>query len=971
MSDNSLESLLEHMKEGGVTQGWGALSIFNRGRLNRLLEQQYIQRFDGYSFLPPLSGRIEGGDKENDYVELENIALGQPLLSFNTASLTNSTAVLTMNIMAGRYSASHQSPGAAKTLLSAFTITEPQGFTLEMDIDLSMVVGEIDRQGKVRLNLAEGVNFRCNLAGNDEVANARFAKFFQQSFEALPPHRSVFQLGMLDFNGYSRLTPKSFRILTQAAPGAKARGTLNFGDGAVVVFIRLQGNTADGRFPPTGDFPYLIPDDQESDGSDRYSASLILSEAMLPYLEGGQLDVLNNLLFPGENVFEERERHAPRDLAVFGNISAKQTRIALEPAFKTLKAGGTEQFTLRNWKGEVIQASSWRAVSLQSHTAEGHGTIAGGLYTAASPALIGHDTLHVVVTAEYENAGTTYTASALLLVVFDGMTVAPRVATYPMKVQSQPVVLKASTLGNASVTWKLLAPEYGTLTQGGNEVRFSPDARAKTKGLVVQQVEASGAEKRQSALLLVNAQQLLRVDPPYVPAVRKSVQVQLKEDATLLPNVPRRWKVISGGGSVDASGRFTAPAQGTTSSTVVQCTIVRNGVVFSSGYSVIDLAELEPEPSWGNLAQFNIKIPGGSEQSRLGSLYGNGYQQLKARILAETQQVDGKDMPLSVTEKASMRLMASTNDAIDFVHDNLEGIPEEDDQRWRTRWISNRFALAVPRFAAQDQPPSAARAAVTELDIYLNSREKSGSATSFFVMFQADSDKKWWKSTDITDANAKIEVTALATPDFQAADYTFERVRVDGGGVSDPNNPDDDFDFHLRTVDYWKFSYSGRPGVDGVKFETLEFVPVDGNDTAIPTSTIRWESEQLWERHVSWTGYVFRGAQDGIVSKVSFDRDVKNLVKSESLDIDVYKQEIEAGQLVISLHRSDGVTYVKAGDASRDRLTRTLAVALIDKNGNAHKRIISFLPPSVPGSRNRLVHRLFSPSVADTNQGLG
>lgn len=178
------------------------------------------------------------------------------------------------------------------------------------------------------------------------------------------------------------------------------------------------------------------------------------------------------------------------------------------------------------------------------------------------------------------------------------MTVAPRVATFAARTQVQPIVLTASTADASPVTWSLLTPEYGALVQNGNQGWFTPDARARTKGLVVQRVEASGGEKRQSSLVLVNAQQQLKIDPPYIPALKNSDNVQLKDDASLLPGVPRRWKVISGGGSVDANGRFTAPAQGATTSSVVQCEIVRNGVVLSSGYSVVDLSELEPEPGW-------------------------------------------------------------------------------------------------------------------------------------------------------------------------------------------------------------------------------------------------------------------------------------------------------------------------------------------------------------------------------------
>lgn len=960
MSVNSLESLLARMRQGSVTQGWGAVSVFSRGRVNRLLEQQYIERFNGHSFLPPFSGRIAPAEGSQEFVDLKSIGLGQPLLSFNSASLTNSTAVLTMNIIAGRYTASRQTLGAQATLLSAFNITEQQGFKLEMDIDLSLVVGEIDKRGRVRLNLSQAVNFRCNLAGDDELANARFASYFKQRFEELPEHRSVFQLGMLDLKGYNYLTPQSFRILTQAAPGAKVLGAENYGDGGVVVFIRLLANTSDGQFPPDASFPYLIPDNKEADGSDRYSATLVLSEEMIQYIEDDQLDVLNKLLFPGENVFEERERHVPLDLGVFGNISPRQTRISLDPAFKTIKAGDTQQLTLRDWKGQAIQASNWSAVSLQSHTKAGHGTIANGLYTAASRAQIGHDSLHVVVTAEYVNAGVTYSASALLLVAFDEMTVAPRVASFAAATQAQPIVLTASTAGASSVSWALLTPELGTLVQSGNQGRFTPDARARTKGLMVQRVEASGGEKRQSSLVLVNAQQQLKIDPPYIPALKNADNVQLKDDPSLLPGVPRRWKVISGGGTVDANGRFTAPAQGTTSSSVVQCEIVRNGVVLCSGYSVVDLSELEPEPGWRYLAQFTIKVPGGLDNERLGSLYTNGYQQVLTQILVETRPENDVGYPLSVIEKASMRLVEDpSKDEMEFVGDG-EGIPEGDVEKWRSRLVSNRFELAFPRMAGQGDSVSA-EPAISVQEIYVHTREEAGLTKTFHAAFQADHDLEWHHSTDMEEKNATIQLTPLANPVFTYDDYLWKRVRVDGGSGGPGGSDDDDFDYHPRTVDYWTLEYSGRlGGLQGTTFETCDFLPVGG--TYKNTSTIRWESEQLAETMFSWTGFIFQEPGKPNVSKIEFDQDVKKVVTGENLNIEINSSFFAHGTLVISLHRSDRVPYIRESVA-KTNLSQDLVVVLVDKRGNAHRRRISFLPQYTIGSRNRLEHIAFTPVI--------
>ncbi|MNQ79380.1 hypothetical protein D3C85_943240 [compost metagenome] len=428
-----------------------------------------------------------------------------------------------------------------------------------------------------------------------------------------------------------------------------------------------------------------------------------------------------------------------------------------------------------------------------------------------------------------------------------------------------------------------------------------------------------------------------------------------------MPGAPRRWKVISGGGAVDANGRFSAPAQGAASSSVVQCEIVRNGVVLSSGYSVVDLSEEDPEPTWENLTSFSLKVPGGLDDERLGSLYANGYQQLFTQIRVEPTPVDGVAYRLSVIERASMRLVEdSSKDDMEFVDDALEGIPEGDAEIWRSRLVGNRFDPAIPRMAREEDSPRV-DPIVSELDIFVHSRARGGVTTTFHAMFQADT-QKWWRSSDVQVKSGKIQLTTLPIPELSAADYTFERVRVDGGSGAPDEPEDDDFDFHLRTVDYWTLKYTGRPGgIQGVSFETLEFLPIDGKE--INTTTIRWESEQIAERMFSWTGYIFVDPKIPAENEnINFDQVSKDVMSRSNLDVKVNKTFFEQGTLVISLHRLDDVVYMRPIYPSRVKLSRDMAVSLIDKRGNTHKRRISFLAPSVVGSRNRLVHTLFTPT---------
>jgi hypothetical protein len=975
----NLNTLLERMRRGSVTQGWGAVAAFSRSKLNHLLEQQFIERFQHLSFFPFFMGEVALDDRRTHVARLSRIELGAPLLSFITASMQDSRALLTMNIVSGAYAVEHQSAGVSTEIASVLTITEPMGYRLEMQIDLSMVVGEIDRRGRVHMDLAKAVSFRCNLAGPDldDPANRRLADFFAAEFKTLSPDRSVFQLGMLDFKSYNELSPTRFRVLTQAADGSRVRGAKNFGDGAVVVFIRLRANTGDGNYPPAGDFPFLIPNDQVN-GADKYSASLVLSEEMLGYVGEDPPQVVNSLQFPGANKFEKVEQHTPRDLAIFGNIAPTQTSYRLEPSFKSIKAGQTQTFTLRDWQGQAVQASSWQAVSLQSHSAEGHGSISNGLYSAPSATIIGRDTLRVMITATYNHEGRTHTVLALLLVAFDEMVVAPRVATSLGGSQARPLSLSASMLAGGAVSWALRGAEYGELSEVGTGAVFTPDARSGRKGLLVQQVEAQGVENQVVSLLLINSQQQLRVDPPYVPRLGRSTTVQLQDDSSLLPGLERRWKVIGGGGSVDEQGLFTTAADGISASSVVSCEIVRNGVVFASGYSVVDVSEVIEEPTWEELAMFIVQVPGGQESGKRGELYANGYQQLRVKVSTQTMAVDGVYYALSPLEQASMRLAEyPSGNKVDFLDGEDEGIAEdlEGERAWRVNLQRNRFDLAGSNVASgqlTNAPPPP-----LEQIFYLHTRHDPNSSQDFEATFQADRTLRWHKSTDMSDQHDKITVTPQRPPNYDTSNYLVDVKRVawdvDEPGAGDdppvdrptPGPEDPNFDTYLQTTDYWKFSCRHPITTESMKFMTLEFLSESDSDK-INTSMILWESEQMAETMFSWTGSIFweikKESEEPVPRplKVSFDDALKEVVRSESLSIDINDAAFEQGKLVISLHRSDQVPYIRRGNAARDKLSAGLIVLLRDQQGNAHKRRISFLAAGT-GRRHRLMHTLFTP----------
>ncbi|WP_460141443.1 hypothetical protein [Pseudomonas sp. S2_E01] len=962
MAANSLTELLEIMKTGPKTQGWAAIAVFNRGRINQLLEQQYTNRFGSMDFLPLFSGEIKRAAGQNDVVRLKDVAFGAPRLSFANASLRDGKAVLTMDFLSGRCVTTRQEPGRGTVLLSDVSILQSQGSTIEVEVDLTSLQGAVDRQGKVTVNLSAGGGVLCNLVGVDAQTNTLLGDMFKQQFYDLPANRSAFHISMVDFKGYKQLTPKSFRIVTQPAPGATVRDAKNYGDGNVLLLASVLGQTTPGKFPLDADLPFFIPSDANAGGDLLYPAVLILAEPLIGRMEGNEMEMLTNLLFPEGNRFQEVVRHTPRDLAVFGQISATSESIALSPAYSAIKAGGTQQFTLTKGDGQVVQTSNWTAVSLASHSPERHGKVTAGTYTAPARALVGHDRLHVVVTAEYVDGGVTRTASALVDVLFDSMTTSPQLSTVSA-FDGQPVALQALTLDAVPVTWKLLTPEYGTLKQTDSQALFTVDARGKNKSLLVQQAQATGSESGQAAILIVNGQQQVRMEPSYVPRLKASEVVQLKDDITLLPGQRRRWKVIAGGGTVDADGRYAAPAQGATGSVVVQCEIVLNGVVFSSGYSVILLSQMDDEPHWEDLDLFIIELPGGLEGNRMGSVFNNGHQQLRAVITVQTTPINNVQYPLNAYEQASMRLVDdSSKQNVEPLPDSLEGMPDDDPQLWRTRNIPNRFELAPPRGAGSALPDDVPQAADTMFR-YIHTRQRANLTGTFFAKFQAEFSHEWFDSTQASQPNSRIYVTPNPQPTYIDDDYKVSRTRVDGGsgGPGPGENEDDDFDFHPITEDYWKFEYVGRPGMPGTAFETLEFLPVNGLTN---TSMVRWESEQLYERYCSWTGWYFEESRQGSTRKIKFDEVTKNVIEGLSLDIDV-KNVFEVGKLLITLHRDKRVNYVRPTNPERIKLSRPLVLKLVDKRGNPHFMQIDFLPPSIVGHRNRLVRTLYTPPTTE------
>lgn len=291
MSDQSLNGLLSWMQGKSITRGWDAVVTMNRAKVNQLLEQQYITRFNQNSFLRRIHGTVALTTDGQEVLELTGLLLSHPRLSFETASLADSRAHLTMDIVSGMVAYKVKFTGMPERITSSFAVTEQHRFTLTMDVDLKAMIGAVDQEGQVVLDLADGYDFKCNLV-DLPTGQSKLGEFFRALFQRQPASVRRYVLGMLDFDPDDKLAPRNFYVRTQAAPEAKNASSDSYGEGAVVLFVRTRESLYDGSIPDDeSDFRYLIPDDREAGtGKPLYSGSLILaSRAVFDWFIHGYL----------------------------------------------------------------------------------------------------------------------------------------------------------------------------------------------------------------------------------------------------------------------------------------------------------------------------------------------------------------------------------------------------------------------------------------------------------------------------------------------------------------------------------------------------------------------------------------------------------------------------------------------------------------------------------------------------------
>jgi hypothetical protein len=273
MAGNSKESLLSWLALESRTQGWDSVVVIDRSKLNLVLIQGYIDRFNSESYFPPITDSVSTVPTQTEY--LYDFTLDYPRLSFENANLLDSKAALSMRVVGGTQVTIETNLGIGRAI--RVDSTDPlDAPTLELVISLSDAPGSVDSSRNAILDLAKGGEFRLTYA-DTEFMQEKLGALFRKQFEAVPAEQRVYVLTTLQEGGDKYMIPQRFAIRTQSS-GAAARNPLSseFGQGAVVLFVAMEKGDP-GGYPDPATFKYLIPDDAVED----YSATVLLSSKML------------------------------------------------------------------------------------------------------------------------------------------------------------------------------------------------------------------------------------------------------------------------------------------------------------------------------------------------------------------------------------------------------------------------------------------------------------------------------------------------------------------------------------------------------------------------------------------------------------------------------------------------------------------------------------------------------------------
>jgi hypothetical protein len=244
------------------TNGWSALVAYDKNKCNQLLLQEYIEKYDKHSVMPPINQSY--GTTDSGWSWLVDYVTDAPRLSFENNPDINSAEVnMSMAIVGGKELTLDDSSGFAQVnRISSFDPLDHPSLVADR-VELKDVEGSVSNDGEVVLDLGDPRSQRYiwEVKGDRIQHQRRMAgAFFKRKFREADPVRRTFTLGTLAKTTQEFMKPQSFKLRTVMEAGAATRGAENFGNGAVEMRIAMDDEITGGL--PGEDWAYPLPSDR-------------------------------------------------------------------------------------------------------------------------------------------------------------------------------------------------------------------------------------------------------------------------------------------------------------------------------------------------------------------------------------------------------------------------------------------------------------------------------------------------------------------------------------------------------------------------------------------------------------------------------------------------------------------------------------------------------------------------------------
>ncbi|VVO10730.1 hypothetical protein PS858_01372 [Pseudomonas fluorescens] len=275
MENKSVEEMLEWLRVEPRTKKWDSVLAFDRAKTNTVLLQEYIGRFSTDDYLAPITEEILDNSTPTQKEYIVDYVFDSPRLSFQNASLQNSKAQLDIKVVGGTHLTFSKVAGDLTWSIARIALEDAlDGPKLSAEIDLAVNNGVVSSAGQVEIKIDQGVDYKLTYVDTPHLQRVAGERI-KQLFSVLPEKQTTFVLNQLKFEPDQFLKPKEFIVRThnKKGSGARLQADENDTEGAVLLFVTMEGGT-NGDLPATNkDLRYLL--------ADGYSATVLLSHEII------------------------------------------------------------------------------------------------------------------------------------------------------------------------------------------------------------------------------------------------------------------------------------------------------------------------------------------------------------------------------------------------------------------------------------------------------------------------------------------------------------------------------------------------------------------------------------------------------------------------------------------------------------------------------------------------------------------